>query len=50
MRTIVNISLPKEMAEEIKRDVKEGGYASTSEYIRELLRFNRKNPVKKVQK
>ena len=38
MRTIVNISLPKEMADEIKREVKREGFASTSEFIRSLLR------------
>ena len=38
MRTIVNISLPKEMAEEIKREVKREGFTSTSEFVRSLLR------------
>jgi Arc/MetJ-type ribon-helix-helix transcriptional regulator len=38
MRTIVNISLPKEMAEEIKREVKREGFASTSEFVRTLIR------------
>jgi len=38
MRTIVNISLPKEMADEIKREVKREGFASTSEFIRALIR------------
>ncbi len=38
MRTIVNISLPKEMADEIKREVKREGFASTSEFVRSLLR------------
>ena len=38
MRTIVNISLPKEMAAEIKREVKREGFASTSEFIRSLMR------------
>ncbi len=42
MRTIVNISLPKEMAEEIKREVKREGFASTSEFIRSLLREYRR--------
>jgi Arc/MetJ-type ribon-helix-helix transcriptional regulator len=38
MRTIVNISLPKEMAEEIKLEVKKGHFASTSEFVRALIR------------
>jgi Arc/MetJ-type ribon-helix-helix transcriptional regulator len=38
MRTIVNISLPKEMADELKREVKREGFASTSEFIRALIR------------
>ena len=42
MRTIVNISLPKEMADQIKREVKREGYASTSEFVRSLIReYNR---------
>lgn len=38
MRTIVNISLPKEMADELKREVRREGFASTSEFIRTLIR------------
>ncbi len=39
MRNIVNISLPNSMVKNIKKDVKEGGYASTSEFIRHLIRL-----------
>ena len=39
MRNIINISLPKEMAKAVERDVKKGKFASTSEYIRHLLRM-----------
>lgn len=42
MRTILNISLPKEMADELKRDVKREGFASTSEFIRSLVREYKK--------
>lgn len=42
MRTIVNISLPKEMADEIKREVKREGFASTSEFFRALMREYKK--------
>ena len=38
MRTIVNISLPASMVSLVKEEVKEGGYASVSEFIRKLLR------------
>lgn len=37
MRTIINISLPENLAKEVKKDVKEGGYASTSELFRDAL-------------
>jgi len=37
-RNILNISLPVKMAQRIKREAKEGGYASVSEYIRYILR------------
>ena len=39
MRNIVNISLPNSMVKIIKKDVKDGGYASTSEFIRHLIRL-----------
>lgn len=38
MRQIINISLPKSMAEEIDFFVKNGNYASKSEFIRSLVR------------
>ena len=38
MRSIINISLPEQMARRVKREVKRGKFASTSEYIRNLLR------------
>ena len=38
MRTIVNISLPEAVAKEVRREVRAGGYASTSEFFREILR------------
>lgn len=39
MRTILNISLPASLATEVKREVKEGKFASTSEFFRHLLRL-----------
>lgn len=38
MRTIINISLPLSMAKEVKKEVKEGGFASVSEFFRHILR------------
>ena len=42
MRTIMNISLPKEVAAEVKRAAKEGGFVSTSEFMRHVLREYRR--------
>ncbi len=39
MREILNISLPKEMVMQIKKGVKEGGFSTTSEYMRHLIRL-----------
>ncbi len=38
MRQIINISLPDTLVKEVKKEVKSGGYASTSEFIRDALR------------
>ena len=38
MRQIVNISLPAKMAIDVKKAVKKGNFASTSEFFRSLLR------------
>ncbi|MFA6536576.1 MAG: ribbon-helix-helix domain-containing protein [Candidatus Paceibacterota bacterium] len=38
MRNIVNISVPAQMAKDIKREVKVGKFASTSEFMRHLIR------------
>jgi len=39
MRQIINISLPKSMADTLKQEVKEGGFASVSEFIRHVIRL-----------
>ena len=39
MRNIINISLPEAMAREVKQDVKAGGFSTTSEFFRHLLRW-----------
>lgn len=38
MRYVINISLPESMVREVNVAVKKGGYASKSEFIRDLLR------------
>lgn len=38
MRSILNISLPNSLAEMVREEVRDGGYASVSEFVRELLR------------
>lgn len=39
MRNIINISLPVSMAREVKKEVREGDFASVSEFFRHLLRL-----------
>lgn len=39
MRNIVNISLPEVMVKQLRQEIKTGGYASTSEFFRHLLRL-----------
>ncbi len=34
----MTISLPKEMAKDIKKEIKKGSYASSSEFFRNLIR------------
>jgi Arc/MetJ-type ribon-helix-helix transcriptional regulator len=42
MRTILNISLPEAIAMEIKQFAKKYGFSSVSEYIRHLVREEKK--------
>lgn len=39
MRSIINISLPSTLKHEVETAVRRGGYATKSEFIRELLRL-----------
>jgi len=51
MRNIMNISLPKEMVVDIKREVKAGKFASTSEFMRHLIRvWNTKKLAEELKK
>ena len=38
MRNIINISLPPDVSMMVRQEVSQGGYASTSEFFRHLLR------------
>ncbi|MBI1956724.1 MAG: type II toxin-antitoxin system ParD family antitoxin [Acidobacteria bacterium] len=40
--TSLNVSLPKSLKEHVERQVREGGYSTPSEYVRALLREDRK--------
>lgn len=51
MRDIINISLPPDMSELVRHEVKVGHYASTSEFFRHLIRlWNTKKVVRHVRK
>jgi len=51
MRNIVNISLPNNMVDIVKKEVKKGGYASTSEFFRQLIRmWNQKKLAEELKK
>jgi len=39
MRNIINISLPNTLVKIVKEEVKTGGFASTSEFFRHLIRI-----------
>ena len=41
-QTSLNVSLPKSLKEHVERQVREGGYSTPSEYVRALLREDRK--------
>lgn len=38
MREVINISLPKSMADQIRLEVKKNDFASVSEFMRHLIR------------
>jgi len=38
MREVINVSLPKAMADQVRLEVKNNDYASVSEFIRHLIR------------
>jgi antitoxin ParD1/3/4 len=44
--TTINISLPESLKTFVDKSVKEGGYGTTSEYFRELLREAKKQKAR----
>lgn len=52
MRTIVNISLPRELGESLERLMRKGSYATKSEFLRELIRqrVEEEDLVKQIKK
>ena len=50
MRSIVNISMPKQMAKLIEEEMAEGRYASKSEFIRMLIKQWSKKKLRQLSK
>ncbi|MDO8474261.1 MAG: ribbon-helix-helix domain-containing protein [bacterium] len=52
MRTIVNISLPRELGESLEHLMEKGNYATKSEFLRELIRdrVEEEDIVKQIKK
>lgn len=48
MRNVINISLPTITVKEVKKEVKQGGFASTSEFIRYVLRERKLQKLARV--
>lgn len=50
MRSIINISLPKELHSYVKKEVKNGHFATTSEFFRTLLKmWNEEKLLKEIK-
>lgn len=46
----MNVSLPSDVVEFVEQEVSEGGYASSSEVVREALRLLRHEKAQQVEK
>lgn len=46
----MNVSLPDDMADFVEAEVREGGYASASEVVREALRLLRRDKAAELEK
>jgi len=42
MRKVINISLPEQLEQYVKRRVEKGEYGTVSEYFRDLIRMDQK--------
>lgn len=47
MRAIINISVPQTVKEEMEVAVKQGGFATKSEFVRDLMRLWRQEQILK---
>jgi Arc/MetJ-type ribon-helix-helix transcriptional regulator len=47
MRAIINISVPQEVKKEMETAVKQGGFATKSEFVRDLMRLWRQEQILK---
>ncbi len=45
MRTILNVSLPNDLKHYVDKAVKENGYSTTSEFIRDLIRQRKEQQI-----
>ncbi len=51
MRQVINLSLPAPLVKAVRREVKNGDYASTSEFFRHLLRlWNTKQLAEEIRR
>jgi antitoxin ParD1/3/4 len=48
MRTTMNVSLPKDLKKWVDDQVKAGGYGTTSEYLRDMLRRAREREARRA--
>lgn len=45
MRDVINISLPSELADLVRKEVRTGKYASISEFFRDILRSRMEDKI-----
>ncbi len=50
MRQTMSISLPKDLLDEVEKGVKEGGFSTKSEYIRQLVRDRKQEKFMQIIK
>jgi antitoxin ParD1/3/4 len=47
MRSVMNVSLPQDLKRWVDEQVKEGGYGTASEYLRDMLRRAREREARR---